>query len=139
MATITPAGVGARYVAALMMVALTWNPSGFSYYHWAGTAWAEGASLVVFVGLLLLVGWVVFVNTALRSLGMLGLVLSAAVCGSLVWLLVDFGWLDLANATAMSWVALAMVALILGIGMSWSLLQRKFSGQIDVDDIDDKT
>jgi hypothetical protein len=37
----------------------------------------------------------------------------------------------------MAWVILVLLAAILGAGMSWSHLRRRWAGQADVDDIDD--
>jgi uncharacterized membrane protein len=65
-----------------------------------------------------------------------GLVLAALALGAIIWLLVSMGWLDLANRGALGWILLVMLAVVLAIGMSWSLVQRRLTGQADVDDVD---
>ncbi len=69
---------------------------------------------------------------------MLGLILMAAFTAALVWLLASWGWLDVSNATAMTWVVQAALGLILGVGMSWAIVRQRLTGQASVDDIDDK-
>jgi len=61
------------------------------------------------------IGWVFCIRTALVALGMLGLVLGAALFGTAVWLLVDSGWIDLRGTSAMTWVVLVIVGALLGL------------------------
>ena len=37
----------------------------------------------------------------------------------------------------MTWVVLIALGLILGVGMSWSIVRRELTGQASVDDVDD--
>jgi hypothetical protein len=46
------------------------------------------------------------------------------------------GWLSLADRAAMSWVVLGIIGIVLGVGMSWSLIRQKVSGQASVDRVD---
>ena len=55
---------------------------------------------------------------------------------ALLWLLVSQGWLDLHNVRAVVWIALVVLSLILAVGMSWSHVNRRLSGQTDVDPVD---
>jgi Family of unknown function (DUF6524) len=80
-----------RLVAALAVVLLTYNPSGYSFFHWAMEDIANITAMKAFVGALLLVGWVICIRTAFVSLGALGLLLSVLVLGTLVWMLRDYG------------------------------------------------
>jgi hypothetical protein len=66
-----------------------------------------------------------------------GITLGVALCASLVWLFVYLGLVELGNTTAMAWILLVLLALILAAGMSWSHLRRRWAGQADVDDLDD--
>jgi Family of unknown function (DUF6524) len=88
-------------------------------------------------GVALLGGWLVFVRATLMSLGALGLIICTAFIATLVWWLVDAGWLSAASITTMEWVTLVGIAALLAIGMSWSHLRRRLTGQYDVDDVDD--
>jgi len=126
-------GVLVRLVAALALVLLTYNPTGHSFYHWAMLDFANLTALKAFSGALLLVGWVICIRAALTSLGPLGLVLSALVLGTLVWVLTDYGVLNPDRPSLLSWISLIIIGIILGIGLSWSLLRTRVTGQVEVD------
>jgi hypothetical protein len=127
-----------RFIAAWLLVVATWNPTGLSFVHWV-SAMGEGDALGpahAFVGVLLLIGWVVFLAASFRSLGFIGLGLAIALFESFAWLLVDFGIVSYENEGAMTWVLLLCCAGVLSVGMSWSHIWRRLSGQLDVDDGD---
>ena len=126
-------GVLVRLVAALALVLLTYNPTGRSFYDWAMRDFANLTALKAFSGALLLVGWVICIRAALTSLGALGLVLSALVLGTLVWVLTDYGILSPDRPSLLSWISLIIIGIILGIGLSWSLLRTRVTGQVEVD------
>jgi hypothetical protein len=136
METLTFGGMMLRLLFAALLVFATFNPSGLSYAHWLSKDFPHVTPLVVVAGLGLIIGWVVFVRATLRSLGMLGLVLSALFFGALIWLLVSWGWLDLHNTSAVSWILLVITSLVLAAGMCWSHIRRRLSGQSDVDEVD---
>jgi len=117
-------------------VLLTFNPSGYSYAHWVSDVFPRLNAQQAVVGVLLMIGWVVFVRSTLAATGTLGLVLMLALFGSIVWWMVSRGWLDVSNRSAMAWVVLLILGLVLGIGMSWSHIRRRLSGQAAVDRID---
>jgi hypothetical protein len=126
------AGVILRMVCAVALVLLTFNPSGHSFYHWLVAPPVGITASKAVVGVLLLIGWVICLRTAFVALGTLGLVLSAALFGSVVWLLVDQGWLELSGVSARSWLVLVVLGLVLGIGLSWSLIRARATGQVEV-------
>jgi hypothetical protein len=84
----------------------------------------------------LLAGWVFYLRAAISSLGFLGVIILLLILGAVVWLLVEQKILDPKEPGVLSWVALALLGLVLGIGMSWSLVRRRITGQVDVDEID---
>ena len=88
-------------------------------------------------GLLLLVGYIVYLRATLRSIGAFGMLLIVAIFAALVWVLFDLGLLSFENPTLNTWLALLALSLVLGIGLSWSIVRRRLSGQADVDDIDE--
>ncbi len=126
-----------RWVAAFVLLALTFNPTDWNYARWAGASWGEQMPLVVLAGLLLFVGYVIYLRATLRSIGAFGMLLVVAVFAALVWVLFDFGVLSLGNPTMNTWLGLLAMSLVLGIGLSWSIVRRRLSGQADVDDIDE--
>ena len=130
-----------RFLGAVALVLLTYNPSGYSYFHWVqdslGPEGAGFAAEYAFVGVVILIGWVILLRSTLQALGGLGLVLAAAFIGTFVWLMTSYGVLEVESSTAITWAALISLAALLAIGMSWSHIRRRMTGQVDVDDIGD--
>jgi hypothetical protein len=137
MAAFRLSGIGTRYLFAFGLVCVTWNPTRFNYIAWAEAQWSALAPLVVFVGLVLLVGWIVFLRATARSLGPVGLVLAVALAASILWIIIDYRLINPDNRATLSWVVLTLIAAILAAGMSWSHLRRRWAGQADVDDVDE--
>jgi hypothetical protein len=131
------ASVAIRFAVALVLVFATYNPSGWSYVHWALQPLPEFSPLKGLVGVVLVIGYTMFVRATGRSLGLLGVVLATAFFGLLVWLIVDVGILPLDSVAAVTWVVLFVLASVLAIGMSWSHIRRRASGQLDTDDIEE--
>lgn len=131
---LTASGIALRFVFALLLVLLTYNPSGWSYVHWIRDHF-ELTPYVVGAGLLLLIGWGIYVKATLNSLGFIGIVASAAVLGTLLWLLIYWGVLSTSNFTAMQWVIEILLSALLALGMCWSHFTRRMSGQQDVDEL----
>jgi hypothetical protein len=129
-------GILTRLASGLALVLLTFNPSGHSYYHWALRDLSQFSAIQAVPGALLLCGWVLFVRAALASLGWLGLALASLAIAALVWLLVDAGLLDASGARPLAWIALVSLGLVLGVGLSWSLVRGRITGQVDVDRVD---
>jgi len=123
-----------RWVAAFVLLALTYNPTSFNYVRWASEDWSNSMPIIVLAGLVLLVAYVLFFTAVLRGIGAIGVLLILAVFAALIWVLVDFGWIDLNNPSAMTWVGLVAMATVLAIGMYWGILWRRMSGQLEVDD-----
>jgi hypothetical protein len=117
---LTPGGFLARFLFALLVAGATYNPTGYSFYAWGErTGWAWRPPLV-FVGVVLLIGWVICLRATLRSMGGLGLLLANAFLASLFWLFADWGWLPIENVDTISWIGLLCVSALLAVGMSWS-------------------
>lgn len=89
----------------------------------------------VISGVALLIGWGIYLKATMNSLGLIGIVAAGALLGCLLWLLIYWGLLSIGNATAMTWVIELLLALMLTIGMCWSHITRRLSGQLDVDEI----
>jgi hypothetical protein len=126
-------GVLLRVALALTLVLVTFNPGGWSFYHWISTPPAGITAVKAFAGLLLLIGWVVCLRTAYVSLGLVGAVLVAALLGTAVWMLIDFLAIDSVGRSALVWIALVIAGVVLGIGLSWSLVRSRVTGQVEVD------
>lgn len=126
-----------RLVFALLLVFGTWNPSGWSYVEWLiGDAGLQLEPMVAIVGLVLLIGWIIYLRATFMSMGWLGVILGAALFAAVIWLFVDMGWLTLDDPGMISWLILLLLSLLLAVGISWSHIRRRLTGQIDVDEIE---
>ena len=123
-----------RFLGALALVTITYNPTEYSYYHWVSVALAEGGLEAVhyFTGVLLLIGWTILIFATRSSLDFFGMVLAAALLGTGVWLLIDLGVLHADSVSAFTWIVLVCVAAVLAIGLSWSHIWRRLTGQVDI-------
>lgn len=127
-----------RWAIAFVLLAATWNPTPWNYGRWAMENWQAQLPVTVLAGLILLVGYIIYMRATLRSIGPVGMVLVAAVFAALLWVLVDWGVLDVGNSALNQWLGILLASLVLGIGLSWSLVRRRISGQADVDDVDEE-
>jgi hypothetical protein len=125
-----------RWLAALALIFATFNPAGFSFFHWITPLDGGQLPFKVVAGVALAVGYIVFFRATWRSIGPIGLTLVLAFFAAVIWALVDQGLLDPGNATIMAYVILVIFATVLAIGMSWSHVRRQLSGQADVMDGD---
>lgn len=126
-----------RWAAALVLVFMTYNPTSWNFVRWAMDNYTSNLSVVMLLGLILFVAYAVFVRATLQSIGKIGIGLVVAVIAVLLWVLQDKGLLDPGNATVMTWIGLVALSFVLGIGLSWSIIRRRISGQLDVRDGDD--
>ncbi|KGM48449.1 DUF6524 family protein [Pseudooceanicola atlanticus] len=126
-----------RWIFALVLVAATYNPTEWNYIAWITRSWPDQMPLAVLLGLLLLVGYIIYLRATLRSIGAFGMGLILAIFAALVWVLIDFQLLNLDDPGLNTWLAILALSFVLGIGLSWSLVRRRLSGQADVDDVDE--
>lgn len=128
-----------RLLAAIVLVLATFNPSGHSAYHWISEAVRESAfgPLHLLLIAVLIGAWVVFWIATWRALDTLGVTLAAVILGAIVWLLIDIGWLTPESRESITWIVLICLAVILALGLSWSHISRRITGQVNVEDIDD--
>lgn len=129
-----------RFLAALTLVLITYNPSGESAFHWIRTALGPevqfGPLHLLLLGVLV-AGWAVFWTATWRSLGAFGFIVAGVILGALIWGMYRIGLLESASTTVVTWIVLITLSAILAIGMSWSHLWRRMTGQFNVEDVDD--
>jgi len=130
-AGISLSGALVRIGLALALVIGTFNPTGFSLFHWISAAPVAVTPGKALASLALVIGWVICLRTAFISLGKAGLVLGLALFAVLVWFLVDRDVVSL-TGSGIVWVGLVVLGVLLGVGLSWSLLRAKATGQIEV-------
>ncbi len=125
-----------RFIFAIVVVFSTYNPEGVSYYHWVIEDLAGFSVLKAFVGVVLLIGWVILFRATLGSLGTIGIILATAFFGLAIWLIVDVLGLSTGDFRVLSYIIEILLASILSIGVSWSHIRRRISGQVGTDEID---
>ncbi|MGI3212531.1 DUF6524 family protein [Roseovarius tibetensis] len=130
-------GFLARWVVAFVLLAATFNPTEWNFVSWARTHFDTQMPLTVLFGLILLVGYIIYLRATLRSIGGIGMGLVLAIVAVLVWVLQDYGVISFDNPTLNVWLALFALSFVLGVGLSWSHVRRKLSGQADMDDVDE--
>lgn len=123
-----------RYAIALVLVFVTYNPSDYSWLQWLNSDVAPVYKVAS--GVVLLIGWVMFLRATWNSLGPIGTILAAAFFAVMIWLLIEWGLLALDNTSVVVWVGEFILSGVLAVGMSWSHIRRKMSGQYDTDEIE---
>jgi len=129
-------GILLRWLGAFVLLAAIFNPTSWNYVAWTRSAWGQQTPLIVFTGLILAVIAMVYLVATLRSIGILGAIIIAAIFAAGLWVLTDWGVLGLDNSALNTWLGILVLSLILGIGMSWSILRQRLSGQQTTDEVD---
>ena len=132
----TLSSFGLRFMFSAILIFATYNPEGYSFFHWVKDVFPAVTIEQAFVGVALVIGWVIYLRATLRSLGLIGLILAFAFFGLLVAMLFKWGWISMDASKMVSYVVEVLLAVVLAVGMSWSHIRRKMSGQVDMDDID---
>ena len=123
-----------RFLAAAVLLFATYNPEGWSYFHWMAQDGWTMTPLKAFAGVCLLVGWVFLLRATLQSLGALGTILAAAFFGTLIWLIVSWAHLEPKTSKGLTYLILLGLAAVLSTGSAWSIWRRRMTGQVDVDE-----
>lgn len=126
-----------RWLFAFLLLTATYNPTEYNYARWVNSYGGQNLSIAVLVGLVLLVGYIIYLRATLRSIGAFGMLLVLALVVALVWVMYDFGLISLQDPMMNTWIGLVALATVLGIGLSWSHVRRYLSGQSDMDDVDE--
>lgn len=126
-----------RWLTAFGLLSATYNPTGWSFIHWARDSFSGQMPMIVLAGLLLFVGYVIYLRATIRSIGAFGMLLVTALVAALAWVLIDQGLLRLDNPSLNAWLGILALSVVLGTGLSWSHVRRRLSGQSDMDDLGD--
>ncbi len=125
-----------RWFCAFALLTVTFNPTEYNYVQWLRSYGGMNMSIAVLTGIVLLIGYLIYLRATLRSIGAPGMMLVMALVGAGLWVLVDIGVLRLDDPDLNVWLGLAAISFVLAIGLSWSIIRRTLSGQADVDDVD---
>jgi len=128
-----------RFALALFLVLATYNPTAYSFIDWFWRALNGGTldAIHFFVAVLLVAGWSILIRATFNAMGGFGLTLGVAIFTALIWLLIDLGILSGSGMAYYTWIVLVGLAAILTVGLSWSHIWRRLTGQYTVDDVDD--
>lgn len=129
-------GIILRWLGAFILLAATFNPTQYNFTRWAQANWETQMPLTLLFGLFLGVGYIIYVGATFRSLGAFGMLVIAALFGAVIWVLIDWGVLSIGNTNLTVWLGILALSLILGIGLSWSILRQRLSGQATVDEVE---
>lgn len=125
-----------RFIFATVVVFATYNPEGVSYFHWIKEGFPSITALQGFVGVVLIIGWVILIRATIGSLGLVGVALAIAFFGLLIWLILDVFGMPTDSVRVLTYIIEVMAAAVLSIGVSWSHIRRRISGQVDTDELD---
>ena len=126
----------ARFLFSLALVLATYNPSGYSFYHWMIDFGAGLPSLKVIVALILVMIYYVIFRVVFAAFRRSGLIV-----GGLAALLftIELAGIVAAGRSQRSWhfyfllsqyIILCAVAIVLSLGLSWSRLIERLTGQL---------
>lgn len=134
-----------RGVAAFLLVYATYNPEGFSFFHWLLQPEAGGTGIGAYLagftpikalaGIALVAVWVVFLQATRRSLGLGGAMLIIAILACGIWALIYYGAISPHSGRAVIHLGLIALAVVLTVGLSWSHITQRLSGQQDTDTV----
>jgi len=125
----TSPGLIVRTLACFLLVFATWNPTGYSFLAWARySPWATTPEIAV-AGTVLLACHILFARIAWLSLGADGVVAATVIILAGMLTLYELDLIDPWQNAMLSYLLLSLFALLLAIGMTWSLLKRRIVGQ----------
>ena len=125
-----------RWICAFLLLVATYNPSFINYSTWVSANLSTQPALAVLFGLVLVAGYLVYLRATLSSIGIIGMILVLAIVGAILWVLFSIGLLQFGNPVFNGWIVILALSIMLAVGMYWSVIWRKMSGQIDVDEVD---
>ena len=126
-----------RWIPALILVILTYNPLKYSYYHWVMEGDDGSLPIKVLVGLVLLIGYGIYLSATWKSMGMFGMLIVIIFFLVLLWVFYSLGWIKPDDPSDFAWISIVILATVLAVGMSWSGIWRRLTGQVTVDDAGD--
>ena len=130
-------GIILRWLGAFILLSATYNPTQINFTRWAEANWQTQMPLTLLLGLLLGGGYMIYIGATLRSIGSFGILLVGAIVAALVWVLIDYQILTLQNPSLNLWLGIFALSVVLGIGLSWSIIRQRLSGQATVDEVQD--
>lgn len=123
-----------RFLVALITIFAFYNASGMSYYHWVTTSDFNFGMVVA--GAAFVFAFVFFLYSSLRAPAKIVYFSLVILVMIIVWWMDGLGYLSLSDPTFGTIVAQALIAFALALGSVWSIIWRRKTGQVSVDDPD---
>jgi hypothetical protein len=128
-----------RWIFAAILVFATFNPTNWSLVGWVWTDQGlntDDLPLKALLAIVLLIGFIIYLRATMRSIGPFGIGLLVVLFVVLGWVAITYAGADWVTGDILIWLGLVAVSLIMAVGLSWSHIRRRLSGQIDVDEAD---
>jgi hypothetical protein len=123
-----------RWLFTLFLVFATYNPSGRSFYHWAMSDEAP-TTMAAVTAVMLVAGYAFLIRATWRSIKPMGALLMAIFLALFNAMLVDLGLVSVSAEGSLAMMLLASLSTLLAVGVSFSAIRARLSGQIDSDDV----
>lgn len=127
-----PEGFFFRWIAIVALVLATYNGSKFNFVSWVINGSEAAVPFMVLVGAILAIGYYIVMRATASSLGVTGVLLVFVFFAAAIWSLVSLGLVNMGDHSILLYLTLLAFATILAIGMSWSIIQRRLTGQVNV-------
>lgn len=125
-------GFLSRWIVCAALVLATYNGSSINLISWFMTGSSNELPFMLLVGAAFAIAYLFVLRATAQSLGVIGVILLAAFFAGAIWSLVSLGLFSIGEHTVMLYLVLIAIATTLAIGMSWSIIQRRITGQVDV-------
>jgi hypothetical protein len=125
-----------RFIFATVIVFASYNPEGMSYYDWIKDEFPVFTVYQALIGVILVIGWIILIRATIGSLGVIGITLAVAFFGLLIWLIFDVFNIPTDSVRVLTYIIEVLIVCVLSIGVSWSHIRRRISGQVDTDEIE---
>jgi hypothetical protein len=124
-----------RWLATMFLVLATYNPSGYSYYHWVSELDVSNWILKLLVAVVLAILYATFGLATRRSLGRLGIAAWLLFFAVVTWMMIDLGLIRITGSGTVATLFLVDLANVLAVGLSWSYVRARLSGQADTNNV----
>lgn len=127
-----------RFLGALALVFFTYNPSGYSMFDVTKVVLGNMdlfETWMIFVVAIVGVGWFLYIKATLQSLGIAGTLLVIVLAGIALVSIADLGIIPIDDPVILAYSIEVLTAIILTLGMTWSSIWRRITGQVDVNDV----
>ena len=128
-------GFVVRWLMAFFLLLATYNPSGYSYYHWVIDPPTNDRLLQMIVGAFLVFCYFVAFDITRRALHTFGFVNVIIFCSLISWWIGREGWVDVERDSHLAMLVIGTISTILAIGMSYSHVHYRLGGVKQVEEV----